>query len=331
MGCFNEYCPICGMDCHPDQDYMEAIDCAEDLPERQKTYLRELSKWKGWMRKCVILSSTGEVYPGCIEVNCNTSYKDQELNNHTTEPNSVLGILRGNIKSFGVFMHEVCYTILCSHFKHEVTYADLPVLDEDGVHLVLDPRLCSKNDYQWQDTEFTKMFKDKKMYYCAPPMLELPRESGVLSEAILRLQADSKKNYGRILRHIKHFKIRPGRPSPNISATYFQSGARKFHNSSMWEVRAGAWRKVPESDSPLVKATLAVKIYKSEAPEFKQKAFISELFKIPSAGDALSATTPFFITSAETGRLVIVGDPNGIDKFVKKWPVFLKPLLNAKK
>lgn len=321
MGCFNEYCPLCGMDCHPVLDYMDVIDDAEDIPEKQKAYLKELTVWRGWMKECVILSSTGEVYPGCIELNCNTFYRDKKLNDHTTEPKSTLRALLGNIKSFGVFMHEMCYAILCSHFGHKITYADLPVVDDSGVHLVLDSRLCSKNDYQWQDTEFTKMYKDRKMYYCAPPIQKLPKQSGVSPEVMGRLQADSEKNYGRILRHIKRFRIRPGRPSPNISASYFPNGTRKFHNSSIWEVRAGAWRKV---SSPLVKATLTVKIEKSRAPAPKQKAFISELFKIPSVGDALPATTPFFITSVETGRLTLLGDPGEIEKFVAKWSAFVK-------
>jgi hypothetical protein len=253
MGCWDVFCVICGNNC-------QGI-----IDEDDYEFPREFQLMTKWLHKCTFLTLNNEIVHGCRETSCNISFTDgkrrfDHLTIYENMDNAKLysiNTLSEWCDNYGVFIHTDCWKFVKKHLNIELKYGDL-FIDKSHTSRIN----YGKIDTYWgQEFNFRKVCEDNNEYLCESPL-------------------KNKHNAKRIKKIISSLKLRVGRKSPSISATFFKKGTIKIGNDgNFWIVDKNKWIKM---SGEIKKTTIIINRKNKKHVNFlKTTSQIGELSTIP--------------------------------------------------
>ncbi len=230
MGCWDEFCVICGNTSH-------AVLNGYDEDE-ENIITKQFVKNTKWLDKCTFLTLNNEIIHKCREVACNVEFTNGKKTFNQINPYSIGNfndITMFGIDNCGIFVHTDCWKFVKQNYDMELKFGDLPI---DRQHLVARNMKNSSElinlvnvkydteKYWGQDFDFNQVCVDSKQYLCMSPL-------------------KNKENATRIKKILNMLELRPGRMSPSISATIFKPGTIKIgSDSNFWIQNKGKWLKM---------------------------------------------------------------------------------------
>lgn len=243
MGCWDIYCFVCGNTCHSsDIDTIIESDKNKSNINFVKS-LKDMNKKSKWMDKCSMLLVNNKVVHNLKEINCNVMFKDNK-GNHYEQLTSL-----SNIKdNHGIFLHTDCYKYVKLKFGIRMSFKDIPLRKINNNDKLLFINYGKIEDYYEQYFNFLDVVKDNNSYLCYSPLMK-------------------GRNINQIDKNVKSLKIKINRPSPSVSATFYEKGDYKIgNNNKIWIIKNGKWVELKVS---LVKKNIDIKIDDSSSKIFK--------------------------------------------------------------
>lgn len=237
MGCWDIFCPLCGA----------PMNC---LIENSDTLTPEFKSIFKWLLKCVFLCADGRIIHNVKETACNITFTDKNGNDYSQDLNHSYFDEK---KNCGFGMHEDCWTYVKNKYNNKLNFGKIMYHVNKLKHIDFalsgdssDPKrfihsASIKKQYggigkYWvQDFMMETMINDNNTYMCVSPLNKM---KSYISMA--------KKNTIRINKACSLFKLnkQKDRPSPAISATFFDDGVYKIGDDhNIWITNGGKWKK----------------------------------------------------------------------------------------
>ena len=231
MGCWDVYCPICGLTLQglPLKQFIEeqAEICKEVYKKGKMVKINKnkkdiilkkdnifhkeklVSKTK-WLEKCTILLPNTKPKHNFEEVYCNIGFKkNKELYN--------ISLINNEYDNIGIVLHTDCWKYVKESKKYELTFDDFNLKKIKGDDYW--------NHYKFKYFNYKEVEKYHEQYFDIDILYKRPQDFYLLYSP-MKNTIESKKNKKRIDKNIiKLFKNKPKqRPSPVQSATIFEKG-----------------------------------------------------------------------------------------------------------
>lgn len=226
MGCWDIFCPICGISMN--------TGLSKELVIKLKKYSID------WIYKCTFLTADGKIIHGVNEWACNIEFwkgKDRSISyRHTIEDIDASSLEEKS--NNGIALHTDCWNYIKGKYGIELKYGHLYKEDRDYIiRYTKSKKDIYRTEKYWeQDFNFEELLEDKNDYMIYSPL------NKTISENLL------KKNLARINKVISELRINniKERPSPSISATFYDEDTYKIGNDkNIWKVSSGKWVKQP--------------------------------------------------------------------------------------
>ena len=235
MGCWDIYCFVCGNTCHS-SDIDITLENYKNKNKLNKLIkkIKEINKITKWMNKCSMLLVNNKVVHNLKEINCNVGFCDKKGNHyeHLTNLNNIK-------ENSGIFLHTDCYKYVKLKFGIQLKFKDIPLRKIYNHDKLLPINYGKIENYYKQYFNFFDVVKDNNSYLCYSPLMK-------------------EKNINQINKNSKALKIKINRPSPSVSATYYEKGDYKIgNNGKIWVIQNGKWIELKLT---LVKKTIEIKI-----------------------------------------------------------------------
>ena len=247
MGCSNIYCLICGMTFHSlPSDYYSI----QDINKITEESIIDLSKNTQYFDKCTILTIDNKIIHDCEDTNCAGTFmnikdkKEYVIYGNYFDTN-VIDKQWYDIINFGVFLHTDCWNYVKINYNIELKFIDLPIIDINDVskklkkykHTYLPPNLYMIDyglvqKYWGQNFDYIKLLEDENEWMCINPL------------------KNNSKNTLRIKKIISQLKLKTNnkRPSPNISAIFYEDNLYKIgNNKKIWITKNNKWKEIKKS------------------------------------------------------------------------------------
>lgn len=249
MGCWDVFCFICGNPCH--SMFRDSVQFFKDeiewykLHKKSKHY-QSLKKWYDiyeskrdiiheinkaiksteWMNKNTMLLATNKIIHGCKETSCNINFVDKNGNVYIHDP---AGSYKDMNMSYGIFIHTDCWNFINKNYGIKLKFSDIPVFVSKNYLKPVEFINYGKIENYWlQDFKFIEIVIDKNVYICSSPLLE-------------------DKNISQIKSNFSKLKIKPDRPSPRSSATFYKSKTYKIgENKNIWFIKNNKWNELKD-------------------------------------------------------------------------------------
>jgi hypothetical protein len=179
-------------------------ECPTVIPN-MKTLVRDTK----WMRRCTLLCTDEDVVHNMTEVAGNGGFQKGSLSVQELSVHDLLNPYRDILKQCGLFLHTDCWKFIKAQYGIKLTYGMMPPMS------VLSKMEVGETKLYWQHFfSFDGVAVDQKMHLCSSPLV-------------------GDRNIGQIKRNIRQLKLkRPAdttiRPSPPVSATFFEPGDIKM-------------------------------------------------------------------------------------------------------
>ena len=281
MGCYDIFCFICGNPCHSmfkdsEKFFLEEIESYKlhkkskyyqsvkkwyDAYESKRDIIQEIKKTiksTEWMNKCTMLLATNEIIHGCRESSCNIQFVNKN-NNYFHDPD---GSFKNWSMSYGIFIHTDCWKFICKTYGIKLKYSDIPIFVSKNYLKPIEFINYGKIENYWsQDFQFIEIVIDKNVYLCSSPLLK-------------------DKNISQIKSNFSKLKIKPERPSPRTSATFYKSNTYKIgENKNIWFIKNNKWFELKDK---IVEETVEYPIAKLSDVKFINKLkYIGEINSTP--------------------------------------------------
>jgi hypothetical protein len=278
MGCWDVFCPICGLPPYfvelnfTKTDMNDLLNTLKLRNYKSISYSELLSfqKKSKWLKKNSFLTSTNNIIQNCGEVACNIDFICKNNKNYINIIDSKDFFNNYfNYNNFGCFIHNDCYYYVKKYHKIDLKLGDFD-LSFDKYRSINEHYI--KNDvskYWAQEFNIFGMINDNNFWMAESPL-------------------KNKKNAKRIDKIIKQLKIKSGRIGPTISASFYKNGIIKIGNDGyFWEIKNNKWVKIP--NKPV-----------EEVINFNKKIFL----KIPTI--AFTNTKPIFIKDFNNKKIIII-------------------------
>lgn len=232
MGCWDVYCPICGLTL---QGLWSITDFIEDQSKNYEEIYKKnkfikinknkkniilkkdnlfhkeklVSKTK-WLKKCTVLLPNTKPKHNFEEVNCNIGFmKNKELYD--------INLRNNEYDNIGIVLHTDCWKYIKKSKKYELTF------DDFNLKKIIGDKYW--NHYKFKYFNYKEVEKYHEQYFDIERLYKRPQDFYLLYSPI-KNTIESKKNKKRIDKNIvKLFKNKPKqRPSPVQSATIFVKG-----------------------------------------------------------------------------------------------------------
>lgn len=246
MGCFDIFCFVCGNPSHSANykfdTYLNDYNNYKKLLSKKKLNNKEINSVKyytkifknhtpkkseqmlqlvkdtKWMDKCSMLTLDDKIIHNVKEMSCNTQFVDKYNNLYEH-----LSLAYDNSSPCGVFIHTDCLKYINKKIGINIKCKHLPLtnITEDKILPINNGEI---EKYWGQEFEFIDIIENNKTYLCTSPL-----KNG--------------KNIGQINKNISQLKIKKEeRPSPFVSATFYQNGLHKIgNNNKIWYTNGGRW------------------------------------------------------------------------------------------
>ena len=210
MGCWDAWCPVCGLCFHSPFIESYSIDFS--------TEFIKIIKQTKWMEKVTVLIPDKKAQHGFIEVGCNITFLN-ERNDIEYDLEKL---------SDGLALHTECWKLAKSK-KIELKYEDFDYkrakLLKMNKYSIWNQYIFKYIDYSPVKKYFDQDFKTDKLY-------KTSKDWYILFNPNNKKIDQSKKNNDRIVKNLnKIIKFKPKmRPSPSVTATIFEKGTEKIGN-----------------------------------------------------------------------------------------------------
>ncbi len=263
MGCWDEFCFICGNPCHSfdesiiyniedlynDQmgkkkrdkyyeDIFKKIDKDKKYIEKMFNFVEETE----WLNKCIFLTTEDKIIMDCREINCNNTFEDKKGNQYFQDIKyeSIDDIsLKGNN---GIFLHDDCWKFIKKNYNIELKFSDVALSEPPKPSRKMNHGMYYKYNYKinygkiekyWsQDFKFQKLFMDSNQFMSISPL-------------------KNSKNGIRIKKIISQYKFNSdkSRKGPAVSATFYPENTIKYGiNGLLWIKKKGKWNELKDSN-----------------------------------------------------------------------------------
>jgi hypothetical protein len=237
MGCWDVFCPICGLSCNQQEYLLDANEVMDQLTNGQRQELTQILSKGSYLSQCTFLTIDDQVFHGCQETACNITFecknKTFESINDGRQIDYFANVSNRGSDAFGMFIHTSCWKWMKREYKIDLKYSDLPVVTplkfENEPIVGIDYGPIKK--YWSQDFDFIQLIKDKK---------------GWMAANLLR---NNPQNHSRVQRIVSQFKIKrdANRKGPVSSATFYPEGSIRIgKNKRFWIKKGSRWVEIPE-------------------------------------------------------------------------------------
>ncbi len=242
---------------------------------------------QNWFFKCTLLLNTDEILHNAEEVSCNITF-------------SVKGKEYSLYNNDGIALHTDCWKLIKQKHNIELKYSNFPIPLYDKYDMYVFKKLKCYNQiskYWSQDFMFSNLLKDKNEYMLNSPLKD-------------------EKNQKRVLTIFNKLKIREGRNSPLISASFFKNNTILIgNNNNLWQVKNGKWIEIKDTETD----TFKIKIKETnetiniidhflnyETWSSYKKNILSKLLSLPKLGQISDGLTITKIDAKkESGNWII--------------------------
>jgi hypothetical protein len=236
MGCWDVFCPLCGISLN------DLIDRIKDYLDEDPELLKKIKKIpkipsSNWTSKCTVLLQGEKAKHGFTEIGCNIKFE-----NYKTKENFDVNDSLDDYTKFGIVLHTDCWRLAKTVLKRGLTLDDFNIkkMTNIGKHKY----------YLWENYKLSYLnYKEVKKYheqdFRIDELLKTPNKLYLLYPPLLgnKLSIQNKERITKnILRLDKHKpKIRP---SPLQSATLFSKNTKiKGHDGKMYHVKTVKTKK----------------------------------------------------------------------------------------
>lgn len=213
MGCWDVYCPICGLAC-----WNNLRDYEGDLLKKKE--VKELD----WLNKCYFMTANNLVIKGCEEIACNATFACGK-----NKYSSLIDIKELEYyKNYGLFIHEDCHKYIKKEYNITLKLSDFyfkGFIDNKPMVYV---NYGDIKKYWLQFFDVYRCLEDGNLWMLLSPL-------------------KSTRNQKRIKKIFNQLKIKSDRSGPSISASFYKNGTIKIGNDGyFWIIKGGKWVKINE-------------------------------------------------------------------------------------
>ena len=253
MGCWDEFCAVCG---GPTKRPNDPNDLAEELgvPPDDKRALKRVVKImndSAWLDECVAATKKD----GPIVLGLYTEYGSWETpGGIEVQSRTIQEVSKTNLPDdevYGVVYHASCGELLESKLGYTLRFDDVwPLLVMSGV--LRGATYGGIKPYQGQEFHYAECITDKHEAW-----LRDPTKDAVNAARILKVWKPLVKQFAKTPTPASPAKAeakpkakpKSARPSPTVSATECKGETRRGNDGNMWQSRANvngvySWRKV---------------------------------------------------------------------------------------
>lgn len=230
MGCWDVFCPLCGLTLQglwSMKDFIEEnAKSYEEIYKKGKMikvnknkkdiilkkdnlfHKEKLVSKTKWLKKCTILLPNTKPKHNFEEINCNIGFmKNDEIYE--------IDLRNDDDKIIGIVLHTDCWKYVKKSKKYELTFDDFDLKKKDKLW----------DYYKLKYFNYKEVKKYQEQYFDIEKLYKRPQDFYLLYSP-MKNTIQSKKNKKRIDKNIiKLFKNKPKkRPSPVQSATIFKKG-----------------------------------------------------------------------------------------------------------
>lgn len=205
-----------------DNDFKKLYEQYNENKNQFMTKCLNFIKHTKWMNNTTMLLYNDQIIHNC-------KYKYNNFMKNSKRYSLEISTYDINEYPFGVYVHTDCWKYIKDKYNIELKYSIIPLLK--GSYIFNPIKFIKYGEiekYMEQYFNFIGIILDNKEYLCSSPLLK-------------------DKNINQINKNFKKLKIKLGRNSPNISASFYKKDTIKFGNDKyFWIIKNGKWNKINE-------------------------------------------------------------------------------------
>lgn len=276
MGCFDFYCPFCGLPTRLDLlniSYLDFSLSEREIKKLEKKYnlpkiFDNIHKHAEWLGKATLLLPNGEIKHNLEEVSCNNNF------GNVAYGYPLFSVLSIKSHKFGIFLHTHCYKYVSELIKKNLEFNDIPYLQINEFGM-FDKIKYVTTPFLGQSFNAPKMLLKDINYFISP----------LHEKSTNRKQIKSVISKAHILKFLKN-KDTPEPPYPASILPEKSYGVGD--NDNIWQVVKGKW---VNKNTATVRITFNIKkhrmaffpffIHEIITPKFSKEGYSSSIILKP--------------------------------------------------
>ena len=197
MGCWDVFCPICGLSCNQQKYILDEPEAMDNLSVAQQKEIQQILSKGAYLAECTFLTIDDQIVHSCKEIACNIKFKCGNKIFENINDGRYIDHFRPRNRltpdTFGMFVHTSCWKWMKREYKIDLKYSDLPVVTNKEVknsEPIVGIAYGPIEKYWSQDFDFIQLIKDK---------------NGWMASNLLK---SNPKNHARVQRIVTQFKIK---------------------------------------------------------------------------------------------------------------------------